>query len=62
MQQQIVEHDVVFDGVFQIIDLSAVRCNHADGQRALIVFGGVVGRKQLGESLQQQVGFFGVGR
>jgi len=34
-QQQVVEHSAVFDGVFQIIDLGAVRCNHANGQRSM---------------------------
>ena len=65
LQQQVVQHGAVFDGVFQIVDLGAVRCNHANGQRALIWVGGFAWLRQLGQqlrqALQQQVGFFGVG-
>jgi hypothetical protein len=45
--------------------LGAVRCNDADGQRGVlvfVVFSCVIEHQQLGQSLQQQVSFFGVGR
>jgi hypothetical protein len=39
LQQQTIQHFAVFDGVFQIVDLGAVRRNDADAQRGAILTG-----------------------